>query len=99
MKNKTGRDEVTTEDLFGMRDQVKQLVEYESVIQRIWGFFSFVNIMWFCAIIGLTVTVIPCVYFTCGEVLGKMVMDIIIPIVKLLNRLGVWEFLGYFLCN
>jgi hypothetical protein len=32
VKNTTGRKEVTTEELFSMREEIKKLVEYESVI-------------------------------------------------------------------
>jgi hypothetical protein len=62
---------------------------------RIAGFFSFVNLLWFTAILGASVATIPVLYLICGylDLLG-----LVITTAKYLHENGILAFLGYTIC-
>ena len=110
MKNITGRDDITQEHLQSLETEIKAFVEYESIAQKVKGFISFVNIMWFAAILSIVISFPPCVYSLFGPQLDKLwkiikeygliiLKDILLPVVTFLHNWGVFEFLFYFLMN
>eukprot|EP00929_Paragymnodinium_shiwhaense_P117270 TRINITY_DN8767_c1_g1_i7.p1 TRINITY_DN8767_c1_g1~~TRINITY_DN8767_c1_g1_i7.p1 ORF type:complete len:532 (+),score=79.71 TRINITY_DN8767_c1_g1_i7:193-1788(+) len=54
---------VTPEELHGVREQLVLDLKRGSVVQRVMGFFSFVNLLWLAAIVGITISVWPAMHF------------------------------------
>lgn len=84
----------------------------KSIIQKVWGFFTFVNIIWMLSIFGLAISVGPCLYEVIGpcvqrfmttvfDIIQRMVVwllqNIVIPLVTFLHDWGVFEILMYML--
>ena len=93
-----------------MKGDIQELVEYESIAQKVKGFISFVNIIWFCAIIAIVISFFPCMYSIFGPQLDKLwkkikeygltiLKEILIPLVTFLHNWGIFEFILYFLMN
>ena len=72
------------------------------------GFFSFVNIIWFFSIIGITCTVGPCCYFvfssflTCVtnaivDIIKFIYREIVFPFVTFIHNIGFIELVLYFI--
>ena len=89
--------------------ELDKFINEKSVTQRFWGFFTFVNIIWLCSIIGIAVSVGPCIYDIIGPWLERLLTiakdvivwifkKIIIPIIEFMHNWGVFEVLGYLLC-
>ena len=113
MKNMTKREHVADEDMKEIRLHIEALVNEKSFIQKVMGFFTFVNIIWFIAIVGMTCTIGPCIWFFLGNCIQKMVecfiefvktvitfvvQKILLPLFEFLHNWGILEFCGYFLC-
>eukprot|EP00929_Paragymnodinium_shiwhaense_P117269 TRINITY_DN8767_c1_g1_i6.p1 TRINITY_DN8767_c1_g1~~TRINITY_DN8767_c1_g1_i6.p1 ORF type:complete len:552 (+),score=79.86 TRINITY_DN8767_c1_g1_i6:66-1658(+) len=54
---------VTAEELHGVHEQLVLALKRGSVVQRVMGFFSFVNFMWLGAILGITISALPVILF------------------------------------
>ena len=93
------RDEVTIEELYSMKAEIMRMVDKKSVFDRVWGFFTFVNIMWFIAILGIAVTLIPTITYFFGDVLSKMLFELLLPVALWLHTWCFFELLVYFICN
>lgn len=50
---------VSREELAAIREELVKMLAHKSVTQRVMGFFSFVNVMWLAAILGITISVGP----------------------------------------
>jgi hypothetical protein len=72
----------------------------KSIIQKVWGFFTFVNLIWMFSICGLAISVGPCLYVIIGpcltrfmsvvfdviqQILVWLLQNIIIPLVNFLH--------------
>jgi hypothetical protein len=92
---------LTPEQLQGERAYMAKLDARLSVSDRVLGFFTFVNIIWLVAIIGIIATVGPCVAYLCGPFLMKyatiLFEEFLRPIGKRLHRWGVFEAISYLL--
>jgi len=90
--------------MVGVKDLLIQMDSHKSIVDRIRGVFSFVNIIMFVAVIGVVCTVGPClvaILGPCVEALGRLLLTFIkervAPILIFLHVWGVWELLSYML--
>lgn len=92
-------DPLTAEQLAGFRKLLVELDAQKSIVDRVAGFFNFVNIMWMVSIIGVLMTVGPCFAFIAGPVLLRLATSfyhrILKPSALFLHRWGVFEVAAY----
>ena len=105
----TGREHIGIEELADIRPEIEKFVNKKSIVQKVWGFLTFVNIIWFFAIIGLCFSVIPCIMAIFGPIIERFISwlsdvikqviefilkKIIIPLVDFCHNWGIFEVLG-----
>eukprot|EP00727_Mastigamoeba_balamuthi_P007507 m51a1_g3377 hypothetical protein (675) ;mRNA; r:474843-477153 len=100
-----GRQAITSEQLHHVPDRIAEVEAARGVIARVVGFFTFVNILWLLAILGITVSVAPALavlawplFKLLMQVAEWFVRSVVVPVGKVMHRLGVFEALGYFVC-
>ena len=74
-------------------------IEKNSVLSRIKGFFSFVNLIWMIAILGILISIGPVLLLLIDPFLDMLMLlwnNTILPIIIFLHKIGFFEFLGYF---
>ena len=105
MKKLTGRAEITVDEVKKIRLEIEKFINHESIWQKFVGFFTFVNIIWMCSIIGITVSVGPCLYEIAGPYLERCfyavkeaIEEYLVPILEFLHYWGIFEAFGYLLC-
>jgi hypothetical protein len=91
-----------------LSDVLAQILEIETnvgIVGKVTGFFTFVNIIWFLAIIGITVSIGPSLYHVLKpfrELLKRMATwlleEVIQPIARRLHTWGVFESVAFVLC-
>lgn len=74
------RSSVSAEQLLGTLAQIERVESDVSAITRVRGFFSFVNVMWFLAIVGICVSIGPSLY------------HLLHPLQQFLRRVAKWVF-------
>jgi hypothetical protein len=87
-----------TEDLDAVYKRVMD-EDYITLFDRVKGFFSFVNLMWFVAILGITITIGPTIYLLSKPltlVLVRIFTDVIIPTLQALKP--AYEYIFYGIC-
>lgn len=92
---------LTAKQLLGERAILAELDEQRSVMDKVAGFFSFVNILWLIGIMGILCTMGPCI----GVIIGPMLKEyalalyerILRPTAIFLHELGFWELFAYVL--
>jgi hypothetical protein len=92
-----GREDITIDEIHKIRQRIEQVESEKSFAQRVYGMFTFVNFMWMLAILGITISVIPCIYaimFPLQYVLW-VVWSVTYEFILLLHYFGVWEMIGY----
>lgn len=96
-----GRKIVERHEIHSIYEEILKKENDLGVSTRITGFFNFVNILWIVAIIGITISVGPCIYTilrplrtAIWEVALQIWHFIIIP----LHSYGVFEILSYLIC-
>jgi hypothetical protein len=93
--------EISWEQLKAVRGFLKDLDQQQSLMDRVRGFFSFVNVMWLISIVGILCTVGPVLVLFFGPLLSRivsaMVTNVVVPIGKALHKYGVFELFGYML--
>eukprot|EP00746_Dinoflagellata_sp_MGD_P078416 gnl/MRDRNA2_/MRDRNA2_31362_c0_seq2.p1 gnl/MRDRNA2_/MRDRNA2_31362_c0~~gnl/MRDRNA2_/MRDRNA2_31362_c0_seq2.p1 ORF type:complete len:456 (+),score=41.66 gnl/MRDRNA2_/MRDRNA2_31362_c0_seq2:111-1478(+) len=96
-----GLSEISGAQLQAVRGFLKDLDEQQSLMDRVRGFFSFVNIMWLISIVGILCSVGPMLVYIAGPMLYRLasavVTRMVVPIGKALHRWGVFEVCGYML--
>lgn len=106
----TGERVLTAAEFTGLLAETARLEEYQGLLSRLWGFMNFVNIMWFMAIIGLTISVGPFVYLITkplqaflsnfltwfAKVVRKFLVEKVWPQVVRCHNWGVFEVLTYY---
>ena len=112
IKEITGRPIVTMAEASLILKEIEELVNHTSIFQKVWGFFTFVNIAWIGAIIGLLISTVPCLLMVFGPCLKKiiakvaeviqailkfLVEKILIPAVTLMHNWGIIELFLYLL--
>ena len=63
VKNITGRSQVTHQQMQDIRNEILKIIEEKSIIQKCLGLLNFINIVWLFSILGLAISVGPCLYF------------------------------------
>mmetsp|Transcript_16550 Transcript_16550/g.46710 ORF Transcript_16550/g.46710 Transcript_16550/m.46710 type:complete len:629 (-) Transcript_16550:71-1957(-) len=96
---------VTAKDLHDIPLHIADLMNRRGVLQRIRGFFSFVNVCWLLAIAGITVSVGPAAWVILRPFrellrrLGQWMWDhVVFPGAMFLHRNGVFELALYYIC-
>ena len=62
MASKLTHRAVSQNQLLNMLEEIERIENHESIVTRVTGTFTFVNIMWFLAILGITVPIGPSIY-------------------------------------
>ena len=96
-KEITGDGLMNSEILHKMPEYLEQM-DKNSIISRIKGFFSFVNIIWMIAILGVIISIVPAIiYFLqpLKALLYRFWNTILFPIIIFLYEKRIFEFLGY----
>jgi hypothetical protein len=91
---------ITAEEMHQIHSVLVEESDKMSLGQRIRGFFTFINLVWLIGIIGISISIGPCIYvvlkpFAIGIFnVGKFIWNyIVVP----LHNFGVWELVGYIL--
>eukprot|EP00386_Alphamonas_edax_P001095 GDKI01003198.1.p1 GENE.GDKI01003198.1~~GDKI01003198.1.p1 ORF type:complete len:799 (-),score=318.95 GDKI01003198.1:198-2594(-) len=98
---KVKAESLTERQLVDMYKRIEEVEGERGIIQRVVGFFTFVNIMWCFAILGITISVGPAVAYVVGPFIMKLVSQILLPLIvdvliPLLLRLKpLYEITGY----
>ena len=75
-------------------------MEKNSVLSRIKGFFTFVNLIWMIAILGIVISIGPSLFFLLRPfiiLLGVLLYEFILPFIIFLYKYGFFEFLGSYI--
>ena len=112
IKEITGRQEVTMAEASLILKEIEALVNHTSIFQKVWGIFTFVNIIWMAAIFGLLISTLPCLLMAFGPCLIKIIAKvaeviqiilifivgkILIPTVTFMHNWGMIELFLYLL--
>jgi len=88
-------------------------VNKKSVWQKVWGFFTFINIIWMLSIIVLVISVGPCVWRICGPCIERLAKcfsgtvrraiiwvakEVLLPLATFMHNWGIFELFFYLLC-
>jgi hypothetical protein len=110
IKEITGRPEVTMTEASLILKEIEAMVNHQSIFQKVWGFFTFVNIVWMGAIIGLLISTVPCLLLVFGPCLKRIIAKfaevitkilkfilekILIPTVTFMHNWGIIELMLY----
>jgi len=96
-----GRPNLSEEEFNKVYTALLEREKEVSTASKIIGFFNFVNLMWLAAIIGILVTIGPCIAICIMPImesvtyLARMIAEyVIVPC----HQYGIFEILAYFLC-
>jgi hypothetical protein len=96
---------VTMADLANVPQEIYKLEHAVSLLTRVRGFFSFVNMIWLVAILGITISIGPAIFHLLRpiqQLLKRLCVfilnEIIYPTVTRLHSYGIFEALGYCVC-
>ncbi len=93
-----GRDSVTAAQLARVLDEIVRFESHVSIITRVRGFFSFVNIIWLLAIVGIAISIGPSIFQLLVplrawlmRMLTWLAEHVVAPVVQFLHDWGVLE--------
>lgn len=96
---------LTAAELSGVYTEILQIESQVGVVTRVKGFFTFVNTIWFVAILGIAVSIGPSLYHVLKplrawikRVLERLYYDLVLPVVTRLHRWGMFEFVAFLAC-
>ena len=98
-KEITGDGQINCEILHKIPEYLEQM-DKNSVLSRIKGFFSFVNLIWMIAILGVLISIVPALIYILKPLKALIFQfwnNILFPIIFFLYKKGFFEFLGYFI--
>ena len=78
-----------------LRVNLKLEDEDRSVVQRILGFFNFVNLVWLVSIIGLLLTIGPFIIYMVGKTIAKVLLELYNSLLVPMHKIGVFEVAAY----
>lgn len=90
-----GGTRITGHQLMTVRNLLQAMDEERSVIDRIMGFFSFVNLVWLVSIIGILATVGPFLAWTFGQLALRIARFLYDHVILPGHRVGVFEVAAY----
>lgn len=85
----------------------------QSITQKVWGLLSFVNIIWFFSILGISLSIMPFIIVIFGPIVKRvlellsvglikilkfLLQKIVLPMLNFFNDWGIFELIGYLLC-
>ena len=96
---------VTVEEMMSLRSTLVEIKGNVSIIQKVWGFFSFINLLWLMAIAGIAISFLPAMWSLAEPLLNLLndlaicvkrvvewfVIEIIIPGLQLLHDTSILE--------
>lgn len=85
---------VSVDQLLGVAEVVRQLDERRSLVDKIRGAFSFVNIVWGAAVIGILCTVAPTLrvlILPLSHLLTEIWLAILVPVARFIHENGALE--------
>lgn len=92
---------LTAKELFAEEALLVRMAAERSLVDRVLGFFTFVNIIWVVSVVGVIFTVGPCLAYLCGswlmERVAEVFRNIIVPTLQCLEAWGVLEATAYVL--
>jgi len=82
------------------------MVEEKSITQKVWGFFTFINIIWLLSLVGILVAAVPACMYLFEPVIKAIfekfkdfmvwvIKKVVIPFVTFLHNWGVFEVIFY----
>merc|ERR1712032_1520296 len=90
---------LSAKQLLGMRQLIVDLDAQRSIADRVFGFFSFVNIVWLISIVGILATVGPFIAYLAGPLLMRLATElfrrVLRPTARALHDWGVFEVAAY----
>ena len=101
------------EEIYDIKESILNIVNNRSWIQKTFGLFSLINTFWLWSIIGMVVTIVPCMYSIFGKLLLRLAeailkfaktiaiwigKNILLPICNFCHNWGIFELLGYIIC-
>eukprot|EP01084_Bolivina_argentea_P054440 99834_1 len=99
---------INVKQFHGILDHIIKFENKKSMIGSIFGIFSFVNLVWFISIIGISFTIIPVIYFICRPVWKPLwifcrtyLMETAYVLKNIFIHpyaLQLYELFGYFIC-
>ena len=98
-KKLAGTGQMNSEILHKLPEFLEEM-DKNTVLSRIRGFFTFVNLIWIIAILGIVISIGPSLLFILKpiqELIMKFFVEVIIPFILFLYNIGILEFLGYFI--
>ena len=92
-------------ELLGVYGEILNIESQVGVVTRVKGFFTFVNTIWFMAIVGIAASIGPSLYHVLKPIrawikraLERLYTEVIVPVVSRLHRWGVIEFAVFAVC-
>ena len=98
-KKIAGTGQMNAKILHNLPKYLEQM-EKNNVLSRIKGFFTFVNLIWMIAILGILLSIGPVLLLIINPFLDMFILfwnNTILPIIIFLYNIGFFEFLGYFI--
>ncbi|CAM9577989.1 unnamed protein product, partial [Ectocarpus fasciculatus] len=96
---------VTVSDLLNSYMEIDKVERSVSMITRVRGFFTLINIIWFLAICGIAAAVLPCLYHVLYpfrkfwlDIVQCIANEILLPTAIKLHSYGIFELVGYLIC-
>ena len=75
---------VTVEEMMSLRSTLVEIEGNVSIIQKVWGFFSFINLLWLMAIAGIAISFLPAMW-SLAEPLLNLLNDLAICVKRLVE--------------
>ena len=98
-KKLAGTGQMNSEILHKIPEYLEEM-EKNTAFSRVKGFFTFVNLIWIVASLGIIISIGPSLLYIFNpfiDLLMKLLLEVIIPFVVFLYHKGILEFLGYFI--
>lgn len=98
-------DSINLTDLMNVYAEIEKTENHVSIITRVRGFFTFINIMWFTAICGIAAAILPSLYHLLYPfkdwwiaIFTWTMNEVLLPFVMRLHSYGFFEAVAYIFC-
>ena len=100
-KELAGTGQMNSEILHKIPEFLEEIGK-NTAVSRVKGFFTFVNVIWTIAILGIFISIgpallyiLPYILIPFKELLMKLLLEVIFPFIIFLYKIGILEFFGY----